>query len=653
MSPTVQHVTLTNRRSTSARSMGINSSNNNAMTSVGTDKEVTGNGNNATTNPNHNNTLTTNRKHKPAVTHIKYRRNGSLGRGLNKLGFTMTNSSSSGHNSDHNLNPDELKRCKSSDAILLRNTALRRSKSYIKNGGSSEFSIANKRRPVAAKKILQLHASDDDNDDEYEDLENDDNTGLNEISKDNFQEDSEVNSPVMDADTSSNISKREPINSTDNSHVMQHTNQNDKDRDSKVLTNQVNLPTIDQVQAVNNNVTGRDTQLTSQKPVTTLHQQSTPMTTALRNKMATNLSQQHNPVSSISPLRSFESPSSSSSSQSSISPHQAKHTNNNTNVRHSNSTAQIHRPTKSTVPATRTQQKLWLQRESIVIDHPSNNYTTTPTDGSTPPFAANNGSTNFHTSYSQVSLCNPEHKREFERINREFIGLRAISNPILETVERYAKLNKSIRNPKRDSINGLQGDFSRSTRSGNQGLTINTDHDGYDQRHGLSQSVPRHAFESDASLNNTSNRTRNEKPVINSNTAINGYNAAAVDRGFQNFIRNKVISDTVDVNEVLLRLWNSGWKTAQRELLKEPLANNNGNSATANGTGNNGNSTTANGGTANDSGSNNEVPALRLRAQQIQRQMAIAAQHQENQQLQQQRQPKENGSGNESVKPSG
>jgi hypothetical protein len=78
-------------------------------------------------------------------------------------------------------------------------------------------------------------------------------------------------------------------------------------------------------------------------------------------------------------------------------------TNNfNSFIRHSNPNIE-----------TRTQQKLWLQRESSLLD------------------------------LSMLNSSNPQIRREFERISREYLNARRFSNPIIEAVKRNSIDNKS------------------------------------------------------------------------------------------------------------------------------------------------------------------------------------------------------------------
>lgn len=81
--------------------------------------------------------------------------------------------------------------------------------------------------------------------------------------------------------------------------------------------------------------------------------------------------------------------------------------------------------TSAVSPTTRTQQKLWLQRQ---------NMEGAVTDGS--------------------ALLSPEKKREFERITKEYINVRKYTNPIIESIERIrtvrvgASTNLPLHNPK-------------------------------------------------------------------------------------------------------------------------------------------------------------------------------------------------------------
>lgn len=72
---------------------------------------------------------------------------------------------------------------------------------------------------------------------------------------------------------------------------------------------------------------------------------------------------------------------------------------------------------------TRTQQKLWLQRESSLLD------------------------------LSMLNSSNPQIRREFERMSREYLNARRFSNPVIDSVKRISIENKSIRN------NGLLDKF--------------------------------------------------------------------------------------------------------------------------------------------------------------------------------------------------
>lgn len=65
---------------------------------------------------------------------------------------------------------------------------------------------------------------------------------------------------------------------------------------------------------------------------------------------------------------------------------------------------------------TRTQQKLWLQRENSLLDLPS---------------ASGNNSNN------------PQLRRDFERVSREFVNVRRFANPCLESVKRVSTTQKT------------------------------------------------------------------------------------------------------------------------------------------------------------------------------------------------------------------
>lgn len=67
---------------------------------------------------------------------------------------------------------------------------------------------------------------------------------------------------------------------------------------------------------------------------------------------------------------------------------------------------------------TRTQQKLWLQRENSLLDLPS----------------ASGNNTN-----------NPQLRRDFERISREFVNVRRFANPCLESVKRVSTTPKPLK----------------------------------------------------------------------------------------------------------------------------------------------------------------------------------------------------------------
>ncbi|ANB14506.1 Tco89p [Sugiyamaella lignohabitans] len=153
---------------------------------------------------------------------------------------------------------------------------------------------------------------------------------------------------------------------------------------------------------------------------------------------------------------------------------------------------------------TRTQQKLWLQRQSI--DHPP-----TPT--------------------STMSLTS-EQRRDFERITKEFINVRRYQSPIAEAVDRI----RNRRQPQVSSV-ALQNRKKRPD--------TNNSSDPYSN---LSQSLPKRV----TSLSATTLNESNGFPTDNTN-ASNTWKS----------VTTTTAASAANVGSVaykLTKIWNEGWQ---------------------------------------------------------------------------------------------
>jgi hypothetical protein len=152
-------------------------------------------------------------------------------------------------------------------------------------------------------------------------------------------------------------------------------------------------------------------------------------------------------------------------------------------------------------PTTRTQQKLWLQRQ---------NMEEAMADSST--------------------VLSPEKKREFERITKEYINVRKYTNPVIDSIERTRTLRSGV--PR--AVVLLNDPKHRNTSA---------------EVEGLSQSLPKRVTSLSATtLNSMANLNLEDNPYNDSwHKDITSHSAAtAAAIGTVPYLLNKI--------------WNEGWK---------------------------------------------------------------------------------------------